>query len=121
MSQCETCPRCFLRKILQADPAGHRRLPGRRVLEPYFGRYLADTASAKSLSSEAAASIWAIVERNRVVGFWENLDAQRRTMNYMDDYLYDEIWGGRGIPLSTEEMDEIIERSMRLAKHRIPA
>lgn len=41
-------------------------------------------------------------------------------MNDMDDYLYDEIRGRRGIPLSTEEMDEIIERSMQLAKHRRP-
>ena len=91
------------------------------IVEPYFGRHLADAASAKAVAAEAAASIWAIVERNRVVGFWENLDAQRRTMNDMDDYLYDEIRGRRGIPLSTEEMDEIIERSMQLAKHRIPA
>lgn len=90
------------------------------ILEPYFGRHLADPASAKAVAAEAAASIWAIVERNRVVGFWENLDAQRRTMNDMDDYLYDEIRGRRGIPLSTEEMDEIIERSMQLAKHRRP-
>ena len=55
------------------------------------------------------------------MGFRENLDAQRRTMNDMDDYLYDEIRGGRAIPLTTEEMDEIIERSMQLVKHRIPA
>lgn len=91
------------------------------ILEPYFGRHVSDLAGAKAVAAEAAASIWAIVERNRVVGFWENLDAQRRTMNDMDDYLYDEIRGGRGIPLTTEEMDEIIDRSMQLAKHRMPA
>jgi type I restriction enzyme R subunit len=39
----------------------------------------------------------------------------------MDDYLYDEIRGGRGILLTTEEMDEIIDRSMQLARHRMPA
>ncbi|MBL8485411.1 MAG: type I restriction endonuclease subunit R, partial [Rhodocyclaceae bacterium] len=82
------------------------------ILEPYFGRYISDLAGAKAVAAEAAACIWAVVERNRVVGFWENLDAQRRTMNDMDDYLYDEIRGGRGIPLTTEEMDEIIDRSM---------
>ena len=42
-------------------------------------------------------------------------------MNDMDDYLYDVIRGERRIPLATEEMDEIINRSMQLARHRMPA
>ncbi len=91
------------------------------VLEPYFGRHIAEADRAKEVAAEAAVSIWAIVERNRVVGFWDNLDAQRRAMNEMDDFLYDEIRGERGIPLATEEMDEIIDRSMQLARHRTPA
>ena len=91
------------------------------VLEPYFGRHVADAAQAKEIAADAAVSIWGIVERNRVVGFWDNLDAQRRAMNEMDDFLYDEIRGKRGIPLTTEEMDEIINRSMQLARHRMPA
>ena len=90
------------------------------VLEPYFGRHVANAAQAKTVAAEAAVSIWAIVARNKVVGFWDNLDAQRRTMNEMDDFLYDQIRGERGIPLTTEEMDEIINRSMQLAKHRMP-
>ena len=91
------------------------------VLEPYFGRHISDSTKAKDVAANAAVSIWAIVERNKVVGFWDNLDAQRRTMNEMDDFLYDEIRGKRGIPLTTEEMDEIIDRSMQLARHRMPA
>lgn len=90
------------------------------VLEPYFARHVADVTQAKDVAAEAAVSIWAIVERNRVVGFWDNLDAQRRAMNEMDDFLYDQIRGERGIPLATEEMDEIINRSMHLARHRMP-
>ena len=90
------------------------------MLEPYFGRHVADAAQAKEIAADAAVSIWGIVERNRVVGFWDNLDAQRRAMNEMDDFLYDKIRGERGIPLSTEEMDEIINRSMQLARHRMP-
>ena len=41
-------------------------------------------------------------------------------MNEMDDFLYDQIRGEQGIPLATEEMDEIINRSMQLARHRMP-
>ena len=91
------------------------------VLEPYFGRHIPDATQAKDVAANAAVSIWAIVERNKVVGFWDNLDAQRRTMNEMDDFLYDEIRSERGIPLTIEEMDEIINRSMHLARHRMPA
>ena len=90
------------------------------VLEPYFGRHVADVVQAKAVAAEAAVTIWAIVERNKVVGFWDNLDAQRRAMNEMDDFLYDQIRNERGIPLTTEEMDEIINRSMQLARHRMP-
>ena len=91
------------------------------ILEPYFGRHVAGAPQARAVAAEAAVSIWAIVERNRVVGFWDNLDAQRRAMNEMDDFLYDQIRGERGIPLTTEEMDEIINRTMQLARHRMSA
>lgn len=91
------------------------------VLEPYFGRHISDATQAKDVAANAAVSIWAIVERNKVVDFWGNLNAQRQTMNEMDDFLYDEIRGARGIPLTTEEMDEIINRAMQLARHRMSA
>ncbi len=39
-------------------------------------------------------------------------------MNDIDDFLYDELKGGRGIKLTAEEMDEIIEQMMRLARTR---
>ena len=69
------------------------------VLEPYLGRHISDATQAKDVAANAAVSIWTIVERNKVVGFCDNLDAQRRTMNEMDDFLYDEIRGERGVPL----------------------
>jgi type I restriction enzyme R subunit len=91
------------------------------MLEPYFTGHIADRDQAKTSAAEAAVSIWSIVERNRVVGFWDNLDAQRRTMNDIDDYLYDVIKGENDVPLTTEEMDEIIDRTMQLARHRMPS
>ena len=51
--------------------------------------------------------------------YWDDLDAQRHTMNEIDDYLYDNVKDARGIPLSTEEMDQIIEKTMPLARHRM--
>jgi type I restriction enzyme, R subunit len=59
------------------------------------------------------------VQRNKKVGFWDDLDAQRRTMNEIDDYLYDEVKDKKGVPLTTGEMDDIIDRTMQLARHRM--
>lgn len=53
-----------------------------------------------------------------MVHFWDNEDAQKQAINTIDDYLYDEICGKQGIPLTPEQMDDIIEHTMRVAKYR---
>ncbi len=89
------------------------------LLRPFVANHQSDTEQAKSTAVEAAIAVWEIFRRNRKVGYWDDLDAQRRTMNEIDDYLYDEVKGARGIPLSTDEMDEIIEKTMLLCRHRM--
>lgn len=84
------------------------------LLKPFLAPYLDDTEQA-----QAAQTIWRILLHGRKVGYWDDLDAQRQTMNQIDDYLYDEIKGARGIALSTHQMDEIIEKTMQLARHRM--
>jgi type I restriction enzyme, R subunit len=88
------------------------------VLRPFVAAHL-PLADADAPAADAAIAIWAIVQRNRKVGFWQDLDAQRRTMNQIDDYLYDEVKAKNGVPLAAEEMDEIIERTMQIARHRM--
>lgn len=89
------------------------------LLRPFVAIHLSDTEQARTTAAEAAMAVWDIFRRNRKVGYWDDLDAQRRTMNEIDDYLYDEVKGARGIALSTDEMDEIIEKTMQLARHRM--
>jgi len=91
------------------------------LLHPVVAVHRADPSEARAISAEAAKAVWDIFRGNRKVGYWDDLDAQRRTMNAIDDYLYDEIKERRGVPLSTAEMDDIIERTMQLARHRMPA
>ena len=50
--------------------------------------------------------------------FWDDDDAKNRVINAIDDFLYDELKGARGIKLTGDEMDEIIEQMMRLARAR---
>ena len=59
-----------------------------------------------------------IFQRNKKVNYWDDFDAQKHTMNEIDDYLYDEVKGKCGIDLPVDKMDKIIERSMQLGKHR---
>lgn len=89
------------------------------LLRPFVTIHLSDAEQAQTTAAEAAMAVWDIFRRNRKVGYWDDLDAQRRTMNEIDDYLYDEVKGARGIALSTDEMDEIIEKTMQLARHRM--
>jgi type I restriction enzyme R subunit len=89
------------------------------LLRPFVAIHVADTDQAQTTAAEAAIAVWEIFRRNRKVGYWDDLDAQRRTMNEIDDYLYDEVKGTRGIALSTDEMDEIIDKAMQLARHRM--
>ncbi|MGE0822472.1 MAG: type I restriction endonuclease subunit R [Candidatus Binatia bacterium] len=91
------------------------------VVKPYVAHHIADEQTAVEVAAAAAVNIWEIIQRNKKVGFWDDLDAQRRTINDIDDYLYDEIKGVKGIALATEEMDDIIARTMQLARHRILA
>ena len=84
-----------------------------------MANHLGEDEQAQNAAAEAAIAVWDIFRRNRKVGYWDDLDAQRRTVNEIDDYLYDEMRGARGIALSTDEMDEIIDKTMQLARHRM--
>lgn len=91
------------------------------VLKPFFQSHELEPESCDDVSADTALAIHGILLRHWKVHFWDDLDAQKRAMNDIDDYLYDEIKGSRGIELSLDQMDAIIDRSMQLARHRMPA
>ncbi len=91
------------------------------VLKPFFEEQVLDTPACEDLSADAALAIQDILSRNWKVHFWDDDDARKKAINDIDDFLYDEIKGRRGILLSVEQMDEIIEQSMQLARHRMPS
>ncbi|KVE08127.1 type I restriction endonuclease subunit R [Burkholderia anthina] len=89
------------------------------VLKPYVLGHVKAEETAATLAAVSAVDIWSIIQQNKKVGFWDDLDAQRRTMNEIDDYLYDEVKDKKGVRLTTGEMDDIIDRTMQLARHRM--
>jgi type I restriction enzyme R subunit len=89
------------------------------ILKQRLANTLPENGESASVLAEAAKDICSILRRNMKVGFWDDLDAQRQTMNDIDDYLYDQLRGKESLPLTTEEMDGIISGSMELARHRM--
>ena len=83
------------------------------VIKPLFGK------DHEEAASEAALAIERILEPHiDLVDFWDNDDAQKRAINEIDDYLFDEVRGTKGIDLSYEQMDTVIESTLRIARHR---
>jgi type I restriction enzyme R subunit len=91
------------------------------VVKPYFSGDGQDAASVEEAAADTALAVLDILQRHWKVEFWDDLDAQKRVTNDIDDFLYDEIKGERGIDLGLEQMDEILEKVMQLARHRMPS
>ena len=58
-----------------------------------------------------------IIRKHAVVRWRENVDAQNRMRNDLDDFLF-KLQKDKGITLSFTQMDAIIETVIRIAMHR---
>ncbi len=67
--------------------------------------------------AEAAVSMDKIIRKHAVVRWRENVDAQNRMRNDLDDFLFD-LQKQRGLTLAMAQMDAIIETAIRIAMHR---
>ena len=70
------------------------------------------------MAADTALAAEIILSGCRKVDFWNDPDARNNVKNAIDDYLHDEIKYKYGVPLSVEQMDEIIEKLMRVARRR---
>lgn len=88
------------------------------VLMSSFGKHKLGEEDLESAAADTAIAIHGIFEKHKKVHFWDDEDAQKQAVNEIDDYLYDELKTERGIELSLDQMDDIIEKVMQVAKHR---
>ncbi|MCW1883098.1 type I restriction endonuclease subunit R [Luteolibacter flavescens] len=65
----------------------------------------------------AACDMEDIIRKHAVVRWRENVDAQNRMRNDLDDFLF-RLQKEKGIPMSYEQMDAIIEAVITIAIHR---
>ena len=84
------------------------------VLEPIAG------SQADAISVEVGAALAGIVRANRRVGWQNDPDIENAIRNEMDDYLYDEIKGRRGLfGLDVDTMDMLIDRTVAIARRQL--
>lgn len=88
------------------------------VLKPFLEKHELGEEDLESAAADTAIAIHGILEKYRKVHFWDDEDAQKQAVNEIDDYLYDELKRARGIELSLDQMDDIIEKVLQVAKHR---
>jgi type I restriction enzyme R subunit len=69
------------------------------------------------LMAEAACEIETIIRNEAVVRWRDNTDAQNRMRNAMDDYLF-KFAQERGVAMTLQQMDEIIESALHIARNR---
>lgn len=91
------------------------------VLEQIFSENKINYEAHKQLVAEAASELMSILKKHWKVHFWEDSDAQKRVMNEMDDYMFDELQGKQGLMVSVSIMDSIIQRTLELARNRFKA
>ncbi len=88
------------------------------VLKPFLEKHKLGEEDLESAAADTAIVIHGILEKHKKVHFWDDEDAQKQAVNEIDDYLYDELKAERGIELSLDQMDDIIEKVLQVAKHR---
>ena len=88
------------------------------VLKPFFEQHRLEAAQCEEIAADTGLAIQGILKRHWKVHFWDDDDAQKRAINDIDDYLYDEVKGSNGVEISLDQMDELIERTMQVARHR---
>jgi type I restriction enzyme, R subunit len=88
------------------------------VLKPFLEQHQLEKEDLESAATDTALEIHGILEKHKKVHFWDDEDAQKQVVNEVDDYLFDELKTARGIELSLDQMDGIIEKVLQVAKHR---
>ena len=73
-----------------------------------------DESDSETLAAEVAEKIKEILKKNWKIDFWRDQSAQQAVRNSIDDVLYDDLPDD---PLTTSQKDEIIEKTMQIAKN----
>ncbi|MDD2270699.1 MAG: type I restriction endonuclease subunit R [Desulfuromonadaceae bacterium] len=88
------------------------------VLKPFFEQHDLERNACEAIAAETALAIQTILDRHWKVQFWDDDNAQKQAMNDIDDYLFDEVKGKKGVEVSLDQMDALIDKTMQVTRHR---
>jgi type I restriction enzyme R subunit len=84
---------------------------------PYGSEELSVEATIEQIRAEMSLRMEKIIRDAAIVRWRDNPDAQNRMRNQMDDFLF-ELQNTRGITLTLEQMDSLIESCLNIARNR---
>ena len=84
------------------------------VVNEVFGKLKSKPPELQKILTETAMEIDRIIQNVRIVDWTSNPDVQNEMRNQIEDCLY-ELKKNRGIDLGPEEMDSILESSIKIA------
>ena len=91
------------------------------AIKPCFSKIDMDESQTDDIAIKTTLAIQTAIDKNWKVDFWNDSDAQNAIKNEIDDFFYDVVEDVYGIDLSSEQMDEMISQTMRIAKFWRPA
>jgi type I restriction enzyme R subunit len=93
---------------LQASKRYH---PYLRALRVEWG----DASPEEAALCQIVTDLVGIVDHHKIVDWHKNVEVRRQVSLDLEDYLFDEVKGGRGIDLPVEKVERIIELVWQLA------
>ena len=88
------------------------------VLKPFLEEHDLGESNIEVITADTVIAIHCILEKYKKVHFWDDDDAQKEVENEIDDYLYDDLKKEKGVELSLDQMDKMIEKVLQVARHR---
>jgi type I restriction enzyme R subunit len=88
------------------------------VVKPFFVEHEMAAEALESIAADTALVVDRILQAHIKVSFWDDSDAQKDVIDAIDDYCFDKLRAKRGLELSLDQMDAMIEKVMQVARSR---
>ena len=92
------------------------------MIKPYLLEHDSNNEKIANIASKISIKIQNIIDGNWKVDFFNDDLILKKTINDIDDFLYDEVYDevkeNFNIDLTLSQMDEIIDKTMKIAKTR---
>lgn len=89
------------------------------LIKPFITTHENDPQRCQQISEDTTLAILEIINNYCIVDWQNNEDIHKKIMNKIDDFLYDDLGDRKGIKLTPDEMDNLIEQTLLLARRRL--